>query len=197
MKKVERILVNDEELDYLTVLRHDAPNTNLAVIVDGISYKGSDLKQLFNQTDILGLNNKYGVVRLCKYTNKDESFLDCIEEIKDMGYHHKYYDFLRKTYGYVKTLGIKVHEEPLTNKKILTLSVSNIKILQEGAIIVVDDKVINTLRNFVETILGAYKVIDCDIYFQDTATKHIYQIVYNPKFVSWFTKRSVFRNAKN
>ena len=197
MKKVEKILVNDEELDYLTVLRHNAPNTNLTVVVDRVSYKGSDLKQLFNQTDILGLNNKYGVVYLCKYTNKDESFLDCVEEIKDIGYHHKYYDFLRKTYGYVKTLGIKVHEEPLTGKKILTLSAPSIKILQEGAIIIVNDKVINTLRNFVETILGAYKVIDCDIYFQDTATKHIYQIVYNPKFVSWFTKRSVFRNAKN
>ena len=196
MKKVEKILVNNEELDYLTVLRHDAPNTNLTVVVDGVSYRGNDLKQLFSQTDILGLNNKYGVVRLCKYTNKDESFLDCIEEIKDMGYHHKYYDFLRKTYGYVKTLGIKVHKEPLTDKTILTLSVSNIKILQEGAVIVIDGN-INTLRNFVETILGAYKVIDCDIYFQDISTKHIYQIVYNPKFVSWFTKRSVFRNAKN
>ena len=90
MKKVEKILVNDEELDYLTVLRHDAPNTNLTVVVDGISYKGSDLKQLFNQTDILGQHNKFGVVRLCKYTNKDESFLDCVEEIRAMGYHHKY-----------------------------------------------------------------------------------------------------------
>ena len=193
MKRVEDIVYNGEVRDFIMT----SELSDVCIIVEGIKYYGEDIINLANSGVVLGLVYTDDYKLFChKYTNKDESFLNCVESIDCIGNFHRYHSMLKRVYNSVRTLGVKVHEETLTKRKIYTLTVADMQILQNGALILNYDRLF-TLCEFIELILSSYKIIDCDIYVKSDSDNKIYKIEYNSKFVAWFTKRRLTKDVKN